>query len=211
MSRRSQSSRKIVTETERFTGVSSWKIPVRPVLLWLTDAILVALIVVFPFIMGGREASGHRILITLSMALGFIWCLHRIRTGGKLVLLSLEPLLLAGLLLVWLQTTPISNNVLHQLSGEYERLLPTPSEITADSVDQPASSMWSSASLYPTETKHALLILASYIVIAVVAAQRIANEQDCHHLLKLVGVSGLLMAAFAVLQLITSNDYFFWF
>lgn len=211
MSRRSQSSRKIVTETERFAGVSSWKIPDRPLLLWLADAILVALIVVFPFIMGGREAWGHRILITLSMALGFFWCLHRIRTGGKLVLLSLEPLMLAGLLLVWLQTTPTSNSVLHHLSGEYQRLLPAPSEITADSLDQPASSMWSSASLYPTETKHALLILASYIVIAVVGAQRIANEKDCHHLLKLVGISGLLMAAFAVLQLITSNDYFFWF
>lgn len=211
MSRRSQSSRKIVTETARFAGVSSWKIPDRPLLLWFADAILVALIVVFPFIMGGREAWGHRTLITLSMALGFIWCLHRIRTGGKLVLLSLEPLMLAGLLLVWLQTTPISNSVLHHLSGEYERLLPTPSEITAYSADQPALSMWSSASLYPTETQHALLILASYIVIAVVAAQRIASEQDCHHLLKLIGISGLLMAAFAVVQLVTSNDYFFWF
>jgi hypothetical protein len=211
MSRRSHSSRKIVTETTRFTGVSSWKIPDRPLLLWLADAILVALIVVFPFIMGGREAWGHRILITLAMALGFIWCLHRIRTGGKLVLLSLEPLMLAGLLLVWLQTTPISNSVLHQLSGEYQRLLPASPEIAADAVDQPGSSMWSSASLYPTETQHALLILASYIVIAVVAAQRIANEQDCHHLLKLVGISGLLMAAFAVVQLATSNDYFFWF
>jgi hypothetical protein len=39
----------------------------------------------------------------------------------------------------------------------------------------------------------------------------LTNEKDCHHLLKLVGISGLLMAAFAVLQLITSNDYFFWF
>lgn len=211
MSRSSKSSRNIATETTRFAGVSSWKIPDRPFLPWLTDAIFVALIVIFPFIMGGREAWGHRILITLSMALGFSWCLHRMRTGGGLVLLSLEPLMLAGLLLVWLQTTPISSSVLHQLSGEYERLLSAPSEIAAGSADQPASLMWSSASLYPTETKHALLILASYIVIAVVAAQRIASEQDCHHLLKLVGVSGLLMTAFAVVQLITSNDYFFWF
>ena len=211
MSRRSKSFRNIASETARFAGVISWQIPSRPVLLWLTDAIFVALIVVFPFIMGGREAWGHRILITLSMALGFCWCLHRIRTGGKLVLLSLEPLMLAGLLLVWLQAMPITSDVLHQLSGEYDRLLPAPTAISADTSEQPASSMWSSASLYPTESKHGLLILASYIVIAVVAAQRITSEQDCHHLLKLVGVSGLLMTAFAVVQLVTSNDYFFWF
>ena len=211
MSRSSKSSRNIASETARFAGVSSWQIPSRPVLLWLTDVIFVALIVVFPFIMGGREAWGHRILITLSMALGFCWCLHRIRTGGKLVLLSLEPLMLAGLLLVWLQAIPITSNVLHHLSGEYDRLLPAPTAISADPSEQPATSMWSSASLYPTESKHGLLILASYIVIAVVTAQRITSEQDCHHLLKLVGVSGLLMTAFAVVQLVTSNDYFFWF
>jgi tetratricopeptide (TPR) repeat protein len=211
MSRRSKSFRNIASETARFAGVSSWQIPERPLLLWLTDAIFVALIVVFPFIMGGREAWGHRILITLSMALGFCWCLHRIRTGGKLVLLSLEPLMLAGLLLVWLQAIPITGDVLRHLSGEYERLLPAPATISADTSNQPASSLWSSASLYPTETKHGLLILASYVVIAVVSAQRITSEQDCHHLLKLVGVSGLLMTAFAVVQLVTSNDYFFWF
>ena len=211
MSRSSKSSRNIASETARFAGESSWQIPSRPVLLWLTDAIFVALIVVFPFIMGGREAWGHRILVTLSMALGFCWCLHRIRAGGKLVLLSLEPLMLAGLLLVWLQAIPITSNVLHHLSGEYDRLLPAPTAISADSSKQPASSTWTSASLYPTESKHGLLILASYIVIAVVTAQRITREQDCHHLLKLVGVSGLLMTAFAVVQLVTSNDYFFWF
>ena len=59
MSRSSKSSRNIASETARFAGVSSWQIPSRPVLLWLTDAIFVALIVVFPFIMGGREAWGH--------------------------------------------------------------------------------------------------------------------------------------------------------
>lgn len=211
MSWSSKSFRNLAAETARFSVVSSWQIPARPALLWMTDAIFVALIVVFPFIMGGREAWGHRILITLSMALGFCWCFHRIRIGGKLVLLSLEPLMLAGLLLVWLQTIPITTNVLNQLSGEYERLLPAPAIISAEQMNQPVSSSWSSASLYPTETKHGLLILASYIVIAIVTAQRIGTEQDCRHLLKLVGVSGLLMTAFAVVQLVTSNDYFFWF
>ena len=54
-------------------------------LLRIVDAILVLLLVVFPFVMGGREAWGHRILISLAAALGFVWCVHRACTGGRLV------------------------------------------------------------------------------------------------------------------------------
>jgi tetratricopeptide (TPR) repeat protein len=180
-------------------------------LLWLTDAIIVALVVVFPFIMGGREAWGHRTLITLSLALGFVWCLHRVRTGGRLLLLSIEPLLIAGLLLVWLQTIPLTSTVLGQLSKEYERLLPFWAETQIPADGQAGPSQWSTASFYPSETQHALLMLLSYSVIAVVMAQRLSTEEDCHNLLKLIGISGVSMAAFAVLQLVTSNDRFFWF
>lgn len=79
-----------------------------PKLLFTADVIIAALIVIFPFIMGGREAWGHRILITLALALGCIWSLHKLRTGGRLVLLAIEPLIVAGLLLVWLQTLPLA-------------------------------------------------------------------------------------------------------
>ena len=54
-------------------------------------------------------------------------------------------------------------------------------------------------------------MLLSYGIIAIVVAQRLSSEDDCHQLLKLVGLSGILMAAFAVIQLATSNDRFFWF
>ncbi len=219
-SKRSRSNSSTVT---RFGGSTAWRLPSRPVLLWITDAILVALIIVFPFFMGGREAWGHRILISLSMALGFIWCLHRIRTGGRLVLLAVEPLVLAGMLLVWFQTLPVTPTVLGLLSEEYASLLPAPAQSTepmaVDSTSNPVSaenektqtSFWTSASLYPSETRHAIWILISYGIIASVVAQRLATEDDCYHLLKLIGISGVLMAAFAVVQLITSNDRFFWF
>lgn len=188
-----------------------WSLPHRPALVWATDAILVALIIVFPFIMGGREAWGHRILITLSSALGFVWCLHRARTGGRWHLLSLEPLLIAGLLLVWFQTLSLTPSMLGKLSGEYERLLPSWALTQGTSDGEAAASGWSSASLYPVETRHAFLMLVSYGIIAIVVAQRLNSEEDCHQLLKLIGVSGLLMAGFAVIQLVTSNDRFFWF
>ncbi len=179
--------------------------------MWITDAILVALVVVLPFIMGGREAWGHRTLISLSTLLGFVWGLHRFRTGGRLVLLAVEPLIVAGLLLVWFQTVPLTSDVLHRLSGEYQRLLPFWSDTQIPVKGQSAIAEWSTASLYPTETQHALLMLLSYGIIAVVVAQRLSTEEDCHNLLKLLGLSGVLMAVFATIQLLTSNDRFFWF
>lgn len=201
-------SRSNSVETTRFSGVATWRLPRQPVLVWITDGILVALAVVFPFIMGGREAWGHRTLITLAMALGFVWSLHRIRTGGRLILTAIEPLVIVGLLLVWFQTLPVSPNVLATLSGEYERLLPVwQNAEAADATFFP----WKTASLYPSETQHAFFMLLAYGVIAVVLAQRLATEKDCYLVLKLVGISGLLMAVFSVLQLVMSNDRFFWF
>jgi tetratricopeptide (TPR) repeat protein len=192
----------------RFDSESKPFLTERPVLVWMTDAILVTLILVFPFVMGGREAWGHRLLITLATALGFVWCLHRARTGGRLVLLSLEPLLLAGLFLVWFQTLPLSQTALSTLSGEYERLLPAWSQTQPG---QPENAHWNTASFYPAETQHGLTMLLAYGIIGCVLAQRLSSEQDCYRLLKLIGISGLLMATFAVLQLIASNDRFFWF
>ena len=206
----SRSGSKSINST-RFGDAALWTLPSRPLLLWITDAIIVALVVVFPFIMGGREAWGHRTLISLSTLLGFVWGLHRFRTGGRFVLLAVEPLIVAGLLLVWFQTVPLTSDTLHRLSGEYQRLLPFWSETQIPASGQSAITEWSTASLYPTETQHALLMLISYGIIAVVVAQRLSTEEDCYLLLKLLGFSGVLMAVFATVQLLTSNDRFFWF
>ena len=182
-----------------------------PKLLLAADAIIFTLIVIFPFVMGGREAWGHRILITLALALGFAWSLHKVQTGGRLVLLAVEPLIIAGLLLVWFQTLPLSPEILSRISPEYERLLPGWASTQLAQSQQSTAAAWQTTSLLPTETRHAFLMLLSYGVIAVVVAQRMATEADCHHMLKLVGISGILMAVFACIQLTTSNDQFFWF
>jgi tetratricopeptide (TPR) repeat protein len=205
----------------QFEASGKWKLPKRPLTLWITDAILATLVLVFPFIMGGREAWGHRILITLSLVLGFVWCLHRVRTGGRFRLLAIEPLLAAGLVLVWFQTVPLTPEVLGRLSGEYQRLLPHWSEtqVTATEMDssqevahrdEGSQPVWSTASLIPSETKHAFWMLLAYGIIGLVVSQRLETEEDCHTLLKLLGLSGVLMAGFAVLQFVTSNDKFFW-
>lgn len=195
----------------RFDARGEWSFLSGPKLLLATDAILVLLIVVFPFIMGGREAWGHRILISLSLMLGVTWCLHQVQSGGRLRLLAVEPLVLAGLLLVWFQTLPLAPDVLNRISPEYIRLLPGWAGTQLAATGDTAPKAWNTTSLLPTETRHALLMLMSYGIIAVVVAQRLSTESDCHKVLKLVAISGMLMAIFAVVQQATSNDRFFWF
>lgn len=191
--------------------------------LLLTDVLIAVLLIVLPFVMGGREALGHRILISLSLVLGLVWSLHQFRTGGRLVFLSVEPLLMAGVLLLWFQTSPQSMDTLQRLSPEYQRLLPdwgstqlTLSKVTGEAAaagQQAASAMpvWNTVSFTPVETQHGLLMLVAYSIIAVVVMQRIQSESDCSRIFRLVAVSAIAMAVFAVLQLATTNDRFFWF
>jgi O-antigen ligase len=180
----------------------------QPLTRRITDVLIALLVIGLPFVMGGREAWGHRVVITLALALGTVWCVHRVREGGGLVLSGLEPLLIAGLLLVWFQTRPLEQSTLARLSGEYQRLLTGWGEAQPHGEGPPP--VWSSASLVPTETQHALWMLLAYGLIGVVVMQRLESAADCGRLLKCIAVSGVLMAAFAVAQLMMSNDRFFW-
>ncbi len=211
MSSRNASKSPQIRQFFRFTAGRENSFLSGPRLVLATDAILATLILIFPFIMGGREAWGHRVLISLSLALGSVWCVHQVLSGGRLRLLAIEPLILAGLLLVWFQTVPLTPGVLNTVSPEYARLLPDwgATQLTPDGLA--SSNSWRTASLVPTETRHALLMLLSYGIIAVVVGQRLNSEADCHRLLKLVGLSGILMAIFAVVQQAATNDRFFWF
>lgn len=231
-----------------FDGRARWTLQVDSWAVLLADVLLTALLVVFPFVMGGREAWGHWVLISLSLCLGMVWCFHKVQTGGRLVLLAIEPLVIAGLLLVWFQTIPNTPELLDRISPEYNRLLtdwdvsqsvlkssgtkPTttasapgdsvpghsPRDLTLSSAaEQPSASAdgsrasWTTISLTPVESEHAVLMLMAYALIGIVVAQRIQSPDDCGRLLKIIGVSGILMAAFAVVQLATSNGCFFWF
>jgi len=211
MSSRKSSKSPQIRQFFRFTAGRGDSFLSGPKLVLATDAILATLILIFPFIMGGREEWGHRVLISLSLTLGCVWCVHQMLSGGRLRLLAVEPLIVAGLLLVWFQTVPLTPGVLSRVSPEYSRLLPGwgATQLTPDGLASADS--WRTASLVPTETRHALLMLLSYGIIAVVVGQRLSSEADCHRLLKLVGLSGILMAIFAVVQQATANDRFFWF
>ena len=169
------------------------------------------LIIGFPFIMGGREAWGHNVLITSSLLLGCVWSLHQMQTKDRFVMTGGEFLVVGAFLLLWVQTTPVGSEMLNRVSPEYGRLTESWGVTQQTSPEAAASATWATPSLMPHETAHALWILLAYTIVGVVAAQRVRREHDAERILKLVAVSGVTMAVFAAAQFVFSNDRFFWF
>jgi O-antigen ligase len=196
--------------SQQFTATRRWIRRPESWLVFAADVLIAFLIIGFPFIMGGREAWGHLVLITSSLLLGGIWCLHQVRTGGRLVFTGAEFLALAAVILLWAQTSPVGPEMLDRLSPDYSRFTAAWGTTQPAAADSEAAT-WNTPSLMPVETQHGLWVLVAYIVVGVVTAQRIRCERDAERILKLVAVSGVTMAAFAAVQFSLSNDRFFWF
>lgn len=196
-------------------------------LLTLVDALIAALILVLPFLLGGRQAWGHWFLITAALALGGAWSVYAALSGQRYRLLWMELFLVAGLAIAWIQVQPQPADQLATYSSEYERLLPawqetqqagttaaaalneTQSDTAAEST--PNTVGWQTLSLTPAETKYAWWVFLAYSIILVVVFQRLRHAEDCYRLLKLVGLAGVAMTAFGLLQWGSSNGRFFWF
>lgn len=182
------------------------------VLLKCVDVLIGVLILVLPFVMGGREAWGHWLLITAAGALGTCWCLYAAVAGHRYRFSWLELFFLAGLAIVWFQLQPQAADQLARFSTEYQRLLPN--WAAAQSVDPSTASAesihWKTISFTPAETRHAIAVLLAYGLVALVFFQRLRTQQDCQQALQAVAVSGVLMTLFGLLQWASSNGKFFW-
>ncbi|MEZ6061875.1 MAG: O-antigen ligase family protein [Planctomycetaceae bacterium] len=195
-------------------------------LLQAVDVLLALLVIVLPFIMGGREAWGHRFLITGSLALAACWGLYATVARRRLVLSGFELLFVAGLAVVWFQVQPQTPDEMNRFSPEYERLLPAwsltqihnassdASEHAAVAQEQQSNKQpaaWNTLSFLPEETRHAWWVLLSYLIIAMVTMQRLRTIDDCERMLKCVCIGGVAMTVFAIIQYSLSNGRYFWF
>lgn len=176
-------------------------------LLRTVDVLIGVLVFLLPMVMGGREAWGHWLLITTALLLGVAWCTYATVSGSRYRVSWLELFLLAGFGIIWFQWQPQAPEQLEQFSPEYNRLLPTWAETQLS--DEAGS--WSTISFVPEVTKYAAWVLLAYALILTVLFQRIRQPDDCRRLLKWVGVGGIVMATFALLQWTTANGRFFWF
>lgn len=176
-------------------------------LLKCVDILIAVLILILPFVMGGREAWGHWLLITTAGILGCCWCVYAAVSKARYRVSWLELFFVAGLAIAWFQLQPQSAEKLATFSAEYQRLLPYWGETQGATAEQ---AQWKTISFTPAETRHGVRILLAYCLIALVFFQRLRTEQECQRALRCVAASGVLMAAFGLLQWASSNGKFFW-
>jgi len=183
--------------------------PAEQFLLKIVDGGLAGCIFIVPLLMGGRQALGQLVLVSLAVVVGLAWTLHqclRARPSWRRSPATL--LLLAGIALVALQLAPLPQTMLTWLAPHTAKILPL---WTATDETSTSLGAWSCISMTPAATRAALTLLLAYGLLFLVTVQRIRKVEDVERLLRWIAISALMMAGFGLVQLLTGNGKFFWF
>ena len=170
---------------------------------------LAGVIFIVPFVMGGRQALGQFLLVALAVGIALAWTARQcLRAHGQWIHSAGELVLVAAILLVLLQLLPLPPNVHAWLSPHTSEVLPLWSS-APDTLG--ASGAWPFLTLTPAATRAGLTLLIAYSLLFLVTLQRIRDPGDAQRLLRWVALSAVAMAAFGLVQYLTSNGKFFWF
>jgi len=179
---------------------------------WLLQAVdggLAGAIFIVPLLMGGRHALGQLALVVLAVATASAWTLRQcLRSEATWRPVWPALLLVAGAVLLVVQIVPLPPAVLKAVAPHTAEILPL-----WNSPEESAARLgpWQNISLTPAATRAALVLLLAYGLLFVVTVQRIHAVEDVERLLRCCALSAVLMAAFGLVQLLTSNGKFFWF
>ena len=178
-------------------------------LLGGVDLGLGGLILVVPFIMGGRQALGQLVLTSLAIWIAVCWCLRQsLASKAGWTRSWATPLLLVALAWVGLQLVPLPAAVLNSISPHLFEALP----LWAPEANTSASlGVWGTLSLTPSATRQGLILLAAFSLLFLVILQRVRDVADVERLLRWVAWSASAMAIFGLVQFLSSNGKFFWF
>ena len=191
-------------DSTRF-GLSPDSRPWDALLLQVVDGTLAGSVLLVPFLMGGRQALGHLVLVGLAVAAALAGtarcCLRRTDSQsvhGKVDGLKIRPtalLLLGGIALVALQIAPLPLPVLRQLAPHNAEILP----------------LWNTISLTPAATRDGLVVLLAYVLLFLAAVHRVRGVADVERLLRWLALAAVLMALLGLAQLLAGNGKFYWF
>ncbi|MEM9186056.1 MAG: O-antigen ligase family protein [Planctomycetota bacterium] len=174
-----------------------------------TDACLVLCLVAAPLWFGGRHDLGRLLYAGLVAAAALAWAARRLLTRDQRFAWSwLHTLGVAALGGVCLQVVPLGPATLHALSPALDGVAPA---WTATS-DYPLKlGEWTTLSITPGATRIGLAVLASHLMLLAVAADRLRDEADVYRMLRWIAIASVGMAAFGLLQWMTSNGKLLWF
>jgi len=178
-------------------------------LLHVVDGCLAGVIFLVPLLMGGRHAVGQLGLTVLAVAAAWAWSVRQCLSDDTAWRPTrAAPLLIAGLLLVVLQSIPLSPVLLAYLSPHSAEILPL---WNASSGNATTLGSWSCVSFTPAETQGGLVLFLDYILLFFVTLQRIRHTEDIERFLRWCALSATGMAAFGIVQYLGGNGKFFWF
>lgn len=180
----------------------------RPLWVALTDLCAWTTFVAVAACLGGRLAIGQLVLVVGASATALCWLLHQLTaerpayswTGS-------EKLWLAGILIAVAQIVPLPREWLLKVAPKLKEILPL-------WFDDPSSTLgtigWSQLSLAPWETASGLATFVAYAILFLVLAQRLQTRADVARMLCGVSLVTFFVAAFALLEFLTSNGNFYW-
>ena len=176
-------------------------------LLKVVDAGLAGCILIVPLVMGGRHAAGELVLVALSAVVASCWVLRQCLRPEAFWRPTLAAvLLLAGMVLLLAQLTPLPRSVLEAIAPRTLEILPLWSPDATAKLGA-----WNWISLTPADTRAAMVLFVAYGFLFLVTVQRIGRVEDVERLLRWCAASAVIAAAFGLIQSLVGNGKFFWF
>ncbi|MEM8863945.1 MAG: O-antigen ligase family protein [Planctomycetota bacterium] len=176
--------------------------------LHIVDVCLACCLFVTPLWFGGRHDLG-RLLYAIPVAIGVVawgyrcWLLQQPLARKT----AAHWLLLLAVLVVALQVMPLPPAVLSLLSPALEPLAPA---WTPDADFPIQLGQWRTLSVTPSATVVGLGVLVSHALLFYLASERLRDERDIRRLLMGIAAASVFMAAFGLLQWLTSNGKLLW-
>jgi O-antigen ligase len=160
--------------------------------------------------MGGRTPVGQLVFAAVSFWTAAWWAVHQAagagdgRWRGTFAFLPMT----MGIGLVLLQFIPLPASFLGALSPKIYEVLP----LWNPAGDGEATlGVWQTLSLTPGVTRQSFVLLLAGILLFAVTVQRVKKIADVERIVRSMAISVSVMAAFGVVQFLTSNGKFFWF
>jgi len=172
------------------------------------DGGLLLAIFAVPFAFGGRHSIGQFLLVVSAVWSALAWAIFQFTSPRPNWIRSrLEPLLLLIVSIGAVQIVPLPAGLTGLLSPQTAAVLPMWN--SPDGVGQIGDS-WPYLSLTVTETRAGVAVGLAYVLLFLVAVQRIRDVRDARRIVRWIAMSGGMMVVFALVQYLFPNGKLFW-